>query len=228
MSWVQNTSNAALRHDGTTKDAAMSTVEMTPNTIWIVQCADRAHEIRLRILASPDGMSGWEVGIKPGTKANVYIAKVVYGVVASPVADSVHAVLSDAIPFTLTVQFVENTITGTISSSGVVDTAVSHTVVAEQYSFLGFRRWGVVSAIDQAYALSVTKCELLAQQATRAEVAAVVCGGRPSSRWTERASSSFPGGWPTPKARSRSWTGRVWGWSWAAGSRASSTLSTRR
>ncbi len=179
MSWVQNTNNAALRHDGTTKDAAMSTVEMTPNTIWIVQCADRAHEIRLRILASPDGMSGWEVGIKPGTKANVYIAKVVYGVEASPVADSVHAVLSDAIPFTLTVQFVENTITGTISSSGVVDTAVSHTVVAEQYSFLGFRRWGVVSAIDQAYALSVTKCELLAQQATRAEVAAVVCGGRP-------------------------------------------------
>jgi len=180
MGWIINSTNSALRHDGTGKDAAMSTEDMTPSTIWTLPLADRAHEVRMRIFASSDGMSGWEIGIKAGTKANVAIRKVIYGTEQAPEAgcDVAHAVTSDGIPLTLTVQVVDRTITATISSTGVADTTISHTIEEEQYSFLAFKKWGVVSSIDQAYVLSVTKCELVARQATRSEVAAVVCGGR--------------------------------------------------
>ncbi len=179
MAWVINANTGALRHDGTSLEAAMSSDEMTPNTYWEIPCTDRAHEIRMRILASRDGQSGWELGIKPGTKANVAIARVIYGVRGTAVADSVHTVTSDALPFTLKVQIIENTISVTISATGVADTTVSYTIQEASYNFLGFKRWGVVSDKDQAYALGVTKCELVARMATRSEVACVVCGGRP-------------------------------------------------
>lgn len=176
MPWALDTTSGVLTHTGTAKEAAMAGSDGPPNMILVLECADRAHEIRVRLLASPDGKSGWELGLKAGDKTRVAIRKVTFGTEAAVSVEALHNVSADGVPFTLECSIQQTTLTARVVTTGGAAAAVSLDIAGDKY--LAFKRWGVVSAVNNARVLSVTRCDLVAVTSTRKEVLVAVCGGR--------------------------------------------------
>lgn len=176
MPWTYDATSRVATHSGTDLEGLMCLTDAPPNMAVIVACADRADEIRVRVLASPDGKTGWECGIKDGDKTMVAIRKVEFAVAAAVSVESAHNIAADGQPFTLEVLVQQTTLVARVVNSAGAVTQISHDIAGDD--LLSFKKFGVFSAIADAVALSIQRCELVAQQSTRREILAAVCGGR--------------------------------------------------
>jgi hypothetical protein len=176
MAWTYDSTSRVLTHTGTDLEGAMCLSDCPPNMAVIVACADRADELRVRVLAAPDSKTGWEMGVKNGDKTKIAIRKVEFAVEAAVSVEAAHNIAADGQPYTLECLVQQTTLVARIVNSAGAVTQISHDIAGDD--LLTFKRFGVFTAIADAVALSVQRCELVAQQSTRREILAVVCGGR--------------------------------------------------
>lgn len=177
MPWAYNAVSGIVTHIGADKEAAMATESAPTNMIAVVDCATTAHQMRVRLLASPDGMSGWELGIKAGAPSMVCIRKVLFGVEEAPRVEAAHAIPSGE-PFTLEAMIRQSLLTVRLIRNGATSVAAELSFDIANDKLLSFKRWGLVSEVNGAQALTVTRCSLVAGSASAREVLVAVCGGR--------------------------------------------------
>lgn len=143
------------------------------------QFADTAHEVRVLILASADGGSGWEIGIASDGDAvntDLMIRRRIFGVPENTTDNQAHSVTSGT-PFTLRVEILENdTINAYIIVAGEVKATVTwNNIVSPTY--IGNTSWGFLSDKDGALVLSATVTALTKSPAAVNDALWWVAGG---------------------------------------------------
>lgn len=167
MTWTRDTSNGRFTHSGVARSVWMPTGVQAPTSGRVsLQCRTYTHNIRCVCPCSTDGRTGWEVGIMSdgfASQANLTIRRISMGVPSFPTQQIAHG-LSASVPFTLQVDYTDNTITASILGPSSAVT-LSHTNTTEP-TYTTFRSVAFGSDVDGAIVDSAQVCELVRDFAT--------------------------------------------------------------
>jgi hypothetical protein len=168
MAWTQDTTSGALQKDATTtRDFFDATASMPngslPATYRIdVEISDPAHNVKGAVRSSGDGRTLFECGIEG---ANVIIRRNDYGELSAALATAAHGLAANE-SATIRVEGTGTKIDCMIVKSSGAMVTVTHT----SDTYLGHRRFGVVSSVANALVTSIRVYERTAVQATATEV----------------------------------------------------------
>lgn len=123
---------------GSGDTALMAGEQMPQRGHWKVHCTDPLHGVRLRILASKDGRSAWEIGVdEVGTGGDIFIRQVTFASAAAAVANDTHGI-ADGEPFILEARWADNVITGYINGVEIIDYTNDVAPTFEAHRWYGF------------------------------------------------------------------------------------------
>lgn len=192
MTWTVAASGVATK-TGTSREFLYCGDSLPANFRLDVQCQTYTHRIAMMGPASPDGRTGWEMGIDPSDPTKVQIRRQHFAVPEAAVDTDTHNAAGGG-PFTLRVERLNNSFTCSVIVAGQATVSVTHNNRTGE-SFEGLSAWGIVSSgFNGAVALSVTLYELVAVNAEVTEVAVFVGGGSVYAAYAEGQISMLDGG----------------------------------
>lgn len=170
---------------GSGRTAFVTTATLPVPAALKFQFADPAHEVKVLVLCSEDGRSGYEIGTDGGTGGNILIRTVVNGVVGSAVTNDANDIpssascstthgLSTGTPYTLDIRIIDGDIEVRLNTSTGTP-ILKHTPTNAALKRLSAFGW----ASDQTGAVvgDAQVCQLTEQVSARAEVLVAVAGG---------------------------------------------------
>jgi len=204
MAWTRDTTSGVYTHTGTTTEAVVATDKHAANAEFSISLENVASKVRAYICGHTDGNTGWELGIDPADSTKILIRPVEYGTPGAAVAGSTAHAVTAGLPCVLKARIEGQSLSVSISSSGVAETSLTYTVTDGK--FLNFRRYGFVSNVNNARVLSMSVSELTAVEGERTNVLAMVAGGllyeseNPDAGFTQIAGRVGPDNGPVSMA----------------------------
>jgi len=191
MAWTRDTTSGATTHSTTAIEFALvggASARLPALFSADFQLSDIAHHVRVVILASADGGSGWEIGIATdgdAVETDLMIRRRVFGTPENTTASQAHSITAGT-PFTLRIEILDNeTINAYLIAAGEIKATVTHNNVTG-LTFSGNTAWGYLCDVDGAVVLSGRVTTLSKTTANVNEAPWWVAGGDLAASFDQR------------------------------------------